>query len=260
VFVDTAAPELFEGNPDVGFAGPWPDPALSVAYRFHARAIELSYSRHDPDHVRDESPSEHILKLLCRRAGITGKVALRPYLQLRASELQYGGHGDSQIAIQSSGLSARHPMHTKEWYPERYQQVVDALGGSHTLVQIGAPGDPPLHGVIDLRGKTSPRQAAAVLARSKLFIGQVGFPMHLARAVDRRAVILYGGREKPWQTGYTCNENLATDPHCSPCWLYTCPYQHECMAVITADQVLAAVQRQLARGDEPLAVEEAEIA
>jgi len=33
--------------------------------------------------------------------------------------------------------------------------------------------------------------------------------MHLARAVDCRAVIVYGGRERPEISGYICNKILS---------------------------------------------------
>ena len=56
------------------------------------------------------------------------------------------------------------------------------------------PRYPPLKGALDLRGKTGLREAAAILSNSLVFIGQVGFLMHLARAVDCRSVIVYGGQ------------------------------------------------------------------
>jgi ADP-heptose:LPS heptosyltransferase len=95
-----------------------------------------------------------------------------------------------QIAIQSTTRAAATPLHNKEWLPERFQAVVNALSGQLNFVQVGSSGDPKLDNVIDLRGKTTLRQAAAVLARSRLFVGLVGGLMHLARAVDCSAVIV----------------------------------------------------------------------
>jgi ADP-heptose:LPS heptosyltransferase len=109
--------------------------------------------------------------------------------------------------------------------------------------------------VHDLRGKTSLRESAAVLANSVLLLGQVGFLMHLARAVDRPAVIIYGGREKPWQSGYSCNTNLATEPYCSPCWRWNAchnPVERVCMRHVEVDDVVRAVRERAARADEPL--------
>ena len=101
---------------------------------------------------------------------------------------------------------------------------------------------------MDLRGQTSLRETAAILASSQLFVGQVGFLMHLARAVDCRSVIVYGGRETPEQSGYPCNVNLYSPVACSPCWrLNSCPFDRICLDMINADDVIAGVEQQVAR-------------
>jgi ADP-heptose:LPS heptosyltransferase len=152
-----------------------------------------------------------------------------------------------QIAIHSSGAAARYPILNKEWFPERFAQVAEALASRFNLVQLGAPEDPLLPGVRDLRGKTTVRESAAVLSQSQLFIGLEGFLMHLARAVECRAVIVYGGHSHPDQTGYEAFENLYSAVPCAPCWLRDhCPHNHECMRRITATEVLAGVERQVA--------------
>jgi len=87
----------------------------------------------------------------------------------------------------------------------------------------------------------------------------VGGLMHLARAADCPAVIVYGGREPVRLAGYSANINLVNQPPCSPCYLTTpCPYDLPCMKAVTPAEVLAAVEHQLARA-KPLPVEYAEI-
>jgi ADP-heptose:LPS heptosyltransferase len=167
---------------------------------------------------------------------------------------------ENQIVMQSSGRAAAHFMQNKEWYPQRFQEVCEALRENRTIVQIGSKDDPPLLGALDLRGKTSLRESAAILANSLIFVGQVGFLMHLARAVDCRGVIVYGGRERPWQTGYVSNANLIGDTACSPCWLRNrCDYEHACMNMISVEQVLAAARETIVKHPQPLEVETGEI-
>ena len=87
------------------------------------------------------------------------------------------------------------------------------------------------------------REAAAVLLHSSVFIGLVGFLMHLAKAVGTRSVIVYGGREHPSQSGYADNVNLYTDLPCAPCWYWNhSPYSRECMRRIQAADVIGAVR------------------
>jgi len=183
---------------------------------------------------------------MCHSAGISGAVSLRPYLTLLKEEKEQGKLGNRQIVIQTSGLGARYPMRNKEWLPERFQEVVDSLYLDYTFVQIGSVNDPPLRGVIDMRGKTSIREAAAIMSQSMVFVGLVGGLMHLARAVDCSGVIIYGGREHPDQSGYICNQNLYSELPCSPCWRWqTCDYNRECMRKIEVNSVLEAIYRQI---------------
>ena len=156
----------------------------------------------------------------------------------------------------SSGLDAKHAMRNKNWSLAKYQGVVSALRDRYDFVQVGSRNDPPLDGVLDLRGQTSLRETAAVVPRSLAFVGQVGFLMHLARAVDCRAVIVYGGRETPAQSGYRCNENLYSAVHCSPCWrLNTCPYDRMCLERIEVRHVTDALERQVERTGTALEVD-----
>lgn len=251
-------PGLFERNTDVDQVVPhdWRYSRLASLVRGHDW-----YIRYDAyDHAADRSPppERHIIALMCASAGITGPVTLRPYLHLSDAERAAGRGAARQIVLHSSGASAHSAMKNKEWVAGRLQRVVDALRGEFAFVQLGAASDPPLDGCQDLRGKTSMRESAAVLANSTLFLGQVGFLMHLARAVDCPAVIIYGGRELPWQSGYACNTNLVTPLWCSPCWRWNAcdnPVERLCMQGITVDQVVEAVRARAARFDEPLAVD-----
>ena len=80
--------------------------------------------------------------------------------------------------------------------------------------------------------------------------------MHLARAVDCPSVIIFGGKEKPEESGYICNENLYTALECSPCWkMNTCDYERRCMDMITVDDVLAGVERLREKSRDNLAVQ-----
>lgn len=146
-------------------------------------------------------------------------------------------------------------MRNKEWFPDRVQSLVDVLRNELRFVQLGSEVDPRLRNTKDMRG-ISRRKSASVLFNARLFLGQVGFLMHLARAVDCPSVIVYGGREAPWQSGYSCNENLYSSLPCAPCWRWnTCDFDRKCMADITVDHVVAAVRNLLRRPRNPLVVE-----
>jgi hypothetical protein len=248
-------PELYHHNADVSVLVPHRERYDILIKRFGTKVIYPWYTSYHPAFDRDDPmPEQHLISVMCQKAGITGEITLRPYLVLKDDEKRRGRRAPRQIAIQSSGLDAKHSMLNKNWPLERYQAVVSSLRDHYDFVQVGSRNDPPLEGALDLRGKTSLRETAAVLHASLAFVGQVGFLMHLARAVDCRSVIVYGGRETPAQSGYPCNENLYSPVPCSPCWrLNTCPFERVCLQQIEVSDVVAALDAQVARFGSPLA-------
>jgi hypothetical protein len=246
IWLFTAVPSLFGGNSDFV-----PVPADFRLHRlcrfFGVRLVQIDY--------RDNPPA-HLIAMMCKKAGLEGEVELRPYLVL-SDEARRAGKIASrpQIAIQTSSLAARYPMRNKSWPHERFQVVADALREDFDLIQVGMPSDPLLHGVLDVRGNTV-KETAAILCASRLFIGLATGLMHVARAVDCRSVIVYGGREHPSQSGYSANENLYWGGPCAPCWLRNdCDYDRVCMREILPEQVIAAARRQVVRHGTPLPVD-----
>lgn len=250
----TRFPELAVGNPDL-IAVPMDFRLRRLCGLFGVPCIELDY------HSNHSNPPRHLIVMMCEQAGIRGEVELRPYLMLSQEERREGRVASRpQIALQTSSLAARFPMRNKLWHHDRLQLVADALKDDFDLVQLGAVSDPGVDGALDLRGKTSVRQAAAVLSQSRLFIGLVSGLMHLARAVECRSVIVYGGREHPFQSGYSANENLYWEGPCAPCWQRNeCDFERVCMSAILPEPVIAAARRQLDRCGTPLAIDRAEI-
>jgi len=248
VAIVTRNPGLFEKNPDVDKIIRQTDARLNRWGRAGLPVKMLAHSGYDPARDLDLPPNEHLLIRMCRLAGITGPVELRPYIFLAPEEIAAGKLADDQVVIQSTGLGSPLAMKNREWYPERFQELCARLRSDVRVVQVGSASDLKLEGAIDLRGKTTLRQTAAILANSLVFVGLVGFVMHLARAVDCRSVIIYGGREKPAISGYVANKNLYTQVRCAPCWLRNaCEFNRKCMDMISVDQVISATADQISR-------------
>jgi hypothetical protein len=95
----------------------------------------------------------------------------------------------------------------KWWHSARYQRVIDHFRKKILFVQIGEAHDfhhhPPLDGVLDLRGKTDPRQLVRLVHHAEGILCPVTLVMHLAAAVETRpgqprnraCVVIAGGRE-----------------------------------------------------------------
>jgi hypothetical protein len=248
VLIVTQYPDLFLGNPDVnGVAIPGSRRAWVFMKLAGERTRSPSYLiNYDPRDDTRDPPPEHVLAYMCRMVGITGRVGLRPYLSLSRSQREWGAPYEGCIAVQSSGLGAGYLLLNKQWFPQRFAQVAAHLLKTHPVVQIGNPIDPAVPCTYDIRGKTTLRQLAAVLAHCRMFVGLVGMPMHLARAVECPSVIVYGGRERPDQTGYSCNENIYNPVACAPCWQDSrCDYSRVCMESIPTERAIEAAERLL---------------
>jgi hypothetical protein len=262
-------PGLFVNNKDATYVRPVTghhsvSGSAPAVYRQFARIWRGDFKRiiYAPfDGIdRSEPPSRHIVANMCASVGITGWVSVRPYLLLTDDEKRGAAWAVDRIVIQSSGMAARRPMANKQWYPERFQEVVDALYGELQFIQLGAFTDPALRNVEDYRAITGIREAAAILHHARLYVGTVGFLMHLARAVECPSVIVFGGREAPWQSGYICNFNLYSAVPCAPCWRFnTCDFDRRCMSDISVSDVVSAVRQMVDRPRSPLAVQTVEI-
>jgi len=241
----TQSPELFAGNTDFRLVLPLDLGLIPWARLSGTRVQRLFYQDYVDGEGRDAPLHIPSIASLCHRVGLAGEVTLRPYLpQLAPARLPRRSR--PRIAIHSSCLNARYAIANKQWSVENLRQVSQSLADWADVVQLGSPQDPVLPGATDLRGG-SLLDAARELAQCDLFVGLVGFLMHLARAVECPSVIVYGGREPPEITGYSCNANLANRPPCAPCWYYSrCDFERRCLTAITPADVLAAVRAQLA--------------
>jgi ADP-heptose:LPS heptosyltransferase len=255
---------LFDGNEDVSLILPAgrhyriDAPLLSIyrefAKKWGAEFRTIHYSSFDGSD-RSEPPALHAIAAMCASVGISGRVSIRPYLNLSEDEKARARWATDCVIIQSSGMGALSPMANKQWFPERFQAIVDELKGQFKFVQLGSAEDPPLKHAKDLRNITTMREAAAIMHHARLYVGTVGFLMHLARAVECPSVIVFGGREAPWQSGYICNLNLYTPLPCAPCWRWnTCEFDRQCMRDIRVGDVISAIQQMMERPRGPLDV------
>ena len=238
--VGTTVPELFSA------AGEFCDvladvSALNIGAKFPAlakaglRVLPLTYfqpGKTADNRLKAELTHRHLLADFCAGMGLSGRF-----------------FDDSQIAIMSEGKERR-----KTWGAERMQAVVDALRSRYSFVQIGAPTDAPLSGVLDKRGAFPLRQVAALLHNSDLFLGGIGALMHLARGVYCPAVITYSLSEPLGVDAYPCNTNLLAPGGCTRCQTDLlqlekegCPEDFACVRAIGVDTVITAVEEAMTR-------------
>ena len=145
---------------------------------------------------------------------------------------------------------------TKLWPAERFALLADALldRGEKAALVVG-PGEVELgmliarrarHRVPILGAELDTGKLAALLARGKLLIGNDSGPAHLAAAAGTPTVVFFGPTD-PGRTAPRGAPSLVLDRYvfCSPCYLKTCPYQHECLEEISVPMALEAALRMI---------------
>jgi len=145
----------------------------------------------------------------------------------------------------------------KRWPAERFVETARALqdkthcrwmilggGPDVTLADsisndiARATGEPPLN----LAGKTSLRELAAVLRICDFVLTNDTGPMHLAAAVGTPMVAIFGSTS-PELTGPIFSAKarvVRSDVPCSPCFRRECPIDLRCLRGIESQQVVAA--------------------
>jgi lipopolysaccharide heptosyltransferase II len=152
---------------------------------------------------------------------------------------------------------------SKRWPVPYWVKLIDWLisDNSMTVVLTGATNDLPLIETIlqrtheqpvNLAGKTSLAQLAALLQHAHLLITGDSGPMHIAAAVGTPLIAIHGPTD-PAKSGPVSPHAtvLRSDIWCSPC--YTAKgtpadcrfFTTQCMKNITAEQVLAIVHQKL---------------
>lgn len=208
------------------------------------------------DIIQRKNGAENILAPTLRQAGVVDyRYQARMYLS--DEELEAGRRLVSGLKKPIITLNVQSREKVKMWLEERWVGVVQALSQDYDIVHLGAEDEPQLPGVTRFAGRLTMRESAAVLACAKMHLGVVSFLMHVASGLNIPAVIIYGGRETPDNSGYSGNVNLYSKTECSPCWLHdshgeTCPYEMICMQWITESDVLRAIG-QLSAKSSPLA-------
>ncbi|MGO8818460.1 MAG: glycosyltransferase family 9 protein [Terriglobia bacterium] len=152
---------------------------------------------------------------------------------------------------------------TKEWAPEGFARIGEYLQREARVVPVYSCG-PGETAVLDAVQKASDApirrlegislaQFAAALAGARLFVGNDSGPAHMAAALHRPVVVIFGSSSSPiwgpWPRPRPDARVVQNPFACNPCPGDRC-YQFdkpECILSVTFDQVKDAVQTVLAR-------------
>jgi heptosyltransferase-2 len=172
----------------------------------------------------------------------------------RATALLADAGADAQTRLVGFAPGAAYGS-AKRWPPERVAAAITGLVGRGVrVVLVGAAADREMAGaiqsklapearpaVIDLVGRTDVATLMAVLARCAVVVANDSGAMHVASALGRPVVAIFGPTDERATAPMGPHTLVRHDVWCRPCLLRACPIDHRCLRGIDAGNVVAAV-------------------
>lgn len=177
--------------------------------------------------------------------------------RVRAKLAQLGVGDGQNLAVLSPGTI----WETKRWTVAGFAAVAAALRERGlTPVLVGAPDEADRCAAVaaacvdavNLCGATSIPELAALIDRAAIVVTNDSGPMHLAAALNRPVVAIFGPTDDLWVGPYGQPRGaIRLDLACAPCYLRKlsrCRYDHRCMRDLTAERVIARLDDVLHSG------------
>jgi heptosyltransferase-2 len=247
-----------------------------IGYKRHWRGPLLTKAIPVDKEILKQHQVYYYLNLL-KKIGLDS-VEPQPYIYLTDDERRYAKK------LLNTSLSTHHvspvvginPGATygsaKRWLPERFaeliQRIINELNGSVIIfgsqseteivnkivkevniqnTKHPSPLAPHLSPILNMTGKTTLRELAALISECDVFITNDSGPMHMASALFVPIVAIFGSTDEavtgPLGEGHRIiNKKLS----CAPCLKRECPEGHlRCMTEITTNDVFNAVRETL---------------
>lgn len=186
----------------------------------------------------------------------------RYVLRLRPDEIEKAsahlaaiGFDRSRLAIGlNTGAGGRWPL--KQWREEGYVELIRKLSTTRDVqfVLLGGPDEADRNErikaacgipLVDPGCRNPIRHFAGLVRHCDVIVSGDTLAMHIALALGRRAVILFGPTSAPEIETYGLGEKVIPAMECLSCYKNSCDFTPNCMDLISVEMVGAAVERQL---------------
>lgn len=169
--------------------------------------------------------------------------------------------GDKLICLHPGTSPA---MRWKQWPLEKYKELCERIlkVPDTKIIVLGTASERNAADqlfskqdtrIIDAVGKTTVRQAAALIEMSDLFVGNDSGLAKISIALDTPTITIWGPsdylRAKAWRPGH---DDIRKDMVCSPCSrldgrdkVGDCSDRYKCLELITVDEVFEVVARRV---------------
>lgn len=203
--------EIFHNNPnfcDESFSGN----VISIVLNDPM----TNYCTFDSPQYCVQRHDKHVIQQICDVYGFKN-VDLKCELFLTDKEEQFPGRIKLEKYVTIDPHTKNEYTVNKEYPFEKWQRIVNEISKDCIVVQVGRKTDYVLNNVVNMTGRSTFREAAAMIKNSKLFVGSEGGLMHAANAVGAQSVIVITGFLHPNMTCYSNNVNIWIGKSHGPC-------------------------------------------
>jgi ADP-heptose:LPS heptosyltransferase len=155
----------------------------------------------------------------------------------------------------NTGAGGRWPL--KQWREDGYVELVERLGRDTQaqFLLLGGPSEEERNERLKARSSVrlfdpgctnTVRHFAALVDHCDVVITGDTLAMHIALALSKRTVVLFGPTSAPEIELYGLGEKVVPDMTCLSCYKTSCDFVPNCMDLISTSMVEKATRRQLA--------------
>ncbi len=163
-------------------------------------------------------------------------------------------HGIGESAGSLMAIAPGTVWETKHWRSEGFAEVARAFRQKgFDVVLIGSARERSAceevaalaPGAVNLAGETTLGELAALIRRATICLTNDSGPMHLAVALERPVVSIFGPTDPVWVGPYRrADAVVQAGLSCAPCYLRRlsrCPHDHACMREVSAQTVIERI-------------------
>lgn len=146
----------------------------------------------------------------------------------------------------------------KQWLEEKFIELIERMnrefGQEVVILLLGGPQEREQNrrilskvngSVVDAGCDNTARQVGALISCCSVVLSGDSLAMHLALAMGRRVVVLFGPTSHAEIELFGLGEKVFADLDCLVCYKQVCDCKPNCMELITIDMVKQAILRQL---------------
>ena len=243
-------------------------PRWSVAPRYKGNFWDNSFTHFYPSQSNPNRPTVESNLDSLRSLGFEPLAASKRVVMIPGIEAE--AHIDTLLS--ANGLKPGRFIHLhpasrwlfKCWPTDKFASLCDQLAGSGWPLVLTAAPDPKETNMVkeilarrtvsptptlNLSGRLSLKQLAALTARARLFVGVDSAPMHIAAAMGTPTVALFGpSGDREWGPWMVENRIVTSKDHeCRPCGQDGCNGSKvsACLTELPVSQVMAACRELL---------------